>query len=392
VLVEEQHTIMATLTSLHVSVSPEGGGEARARAALSSCISWLKEVDASLTRFQSQSELCRLNAAAGSWVAVSPLLFGVLQESLAAATASDGLFDPTLLSLLEALGYDRDFKSFAHSETLASPVVEWRVPHRSPLTGAWRRIRLDTRHRRVRLPLGARLDFGGIAKGWAADVALNRFFTDIPDVLINIGGDMRARGGRPDGTPWPIGVGSSAAQADHPEMVETVITLGSGGLATSGAADRWWYRAGERQHHLLDPRTGRPARLWIDPQDSPSEATEASGPGGPPVMLAAATALAPTAAHAEVAAKVALLRGYPAAVEMIDAAWADAGRPAHYDPDAASSGQAVASAATEASAFPPYGDAGVALLLTLPTGEVVCTQNLPHYLMSLGGGGNLWLS
>jgi hypothetical protein len=98
-------------------------------------------------------------------------------------------------------------------------------------------------------------------------------------------------------------------------------------------------------------------------------------------MLAAATALAPTAAHAEVAAKVALLRGYPAAVEIIDAAW-----------EAALEGAASGNEALAAGRLPPYGDAGVALLLTLPSGEVVCTQNLPYYLTSLGGGGNVWLS
>jgi thiamine biosynthesis lipoprotein len=380
-LLQEQHTIMATQTSLHVSVPPAGGAESLARAALSACVSWLQEVDACLTRFQSQSELCRLNSAAGSWVAVSPMLFEMLEESLLAASESGGLFDPTLLSLLEALGYDRDFKAIAHRETRGSQVVEWRVPHRSPLTGAWRRIQLDSRRRRVRLPLGAKLDFGGIAKGWAADTALDRFFRDIPDVLINIGGDMRARGGPPEGTPWPIGVGSTARQADRPETVETVITLGSGGLATSGAADRWWYRAGERQHHLLDPRTGRPARLWIDQEDSTADDTTDDSSEPRPVMLAAATALAPTAAHAEVAAKVALLRGYPAAVELVDAAW-----------ESEVEGASADRPGPEAGRLSPYGDAGVALLLTLPTGEVVCTQNLSHYLTTLGGGGNVWLS
>jgi thiamine biosynthesis lipoprotein len=284
-----------------------------------------------------------------------------------------------MLSLLEALGYDRDFTVIAHSETGSPSRVEWRIPHRSPLTGAWRRIQLNSRHRGVRLPLGAKLDFGGIAKGWAADRALDLFFRDIPDVLINVGGDMRARGGRPDGTPWPIGVSTSARQAEHLETVQTVVTLGSGGVATSAAVDRWWYQAGERQHHLLDPRTGRPARLWIDADDTTDD--PADGSTGRPVMLAAATALAPTAAHAEVAAKVALLRGYPAAIEMIDAAW-----------EAALEGAPANSSAPNAGTVSPYGDAGVALLLTLPTGEVVCTWNLLQYLTSLGGGGNVWLS
>jgi thiamine biosynthesis lipoprotein len=342
---------------------------------MASCFAWLKEVEICLTRFDENSELCRLNAEAGTWVAVSELLFTVLEESLEAAAQSQGLFDPTLLTLLESLGYDRDFPQIAHRESPASSVpVEWRVEHRSPLTGAWRRIQLDRRRRRVRLPLGARLDFGGIAKGWSADAALDRFFTDFPDVLINVGGDMRARGRQPDGMLWPIGVASSAAHADQPELIGTVVTLGRGGVATSGPADRWWYHGGRRRHHLLDPRTGQPANLWIDGENG----DKAGGAGGH--LIAAATAFAPTAAHAEVAAKVALLRGYPAAVQLVDEAWKAF--------DALRSG---ADSDSSEGLPPGYDDAGVALLLTLDSGEVVTSAHLENYLSSLGGGGQLWL-
>ena len=373
VLVEARQTMMATEIGIHLTVG--AGREAAGREAIAACFAWLKEVEICLTRFDDSSELCRLNAAAGTWVAVSPLLFTVLEESLEAAVASRGLFDPTLLTLLEALGYDRDFLAIAHRESPARPArEEWRVEHRSPLTGAWRRIQLDRRHRRVRLPLGARLDFGGIAKGWSADAALDRFFTDFPDVLIDVGGDMRARGRRPDGLLWPIGVASSALQADRLDAIATVVTLGRGGVATSGPADRWWYRDGRRQHHLLDPRTGQPARLWIDGESADGAGDDVGH------LIAAATAFAPTAAHAEVAAKVALLRGYPAALQQVDDAWASFATPqTGADPDF--------------SREPPlgYDDAGVALLLTLDTGEVVTSAHLQNYLTSLGGGGQLWL-
>ena len=382
VLVEGRQTIMATETSLHLSVSK--GSEASAHTAMHACFSWLREVETCLTRFQPDSELCRLNEAAGSWFAVSELLFTVLEESLAAADASDGLFDPTLLTLLEELGYDRDFKIIAHRETLGNVVVEWRVPDRSPFAGAWRRIQLDRSRRRVRLPLGARLDFGGIAKGWAADEALELFFNDFGDVLINIGGDMRARGRQPDGTAWPIGVGSSASSAPQPKPDLTVLTIGSGGIATSGATDRWWYRGGQRQHHLLDPRTGSPAQLWIDQTDDSAKISgEQTSSMSIDRQIAAATALAPTAAHAEVAAKVALLRGYPAALQTVDAAWSSW---------LGIDGVSAAGSLIAEQAPSPYGDTGVALLLTLGTGEVVCTENLTQYLTTLGGGGNVWLA
>jgi thiamine biosynthesis lipoprotein len=229
-------------------------------------------------------------------------------------------------------------------------------------TGLWRDIELDSTGRRIRLPSGARLDLGGIAKGWAADRALDRFFASFTNVIVSLGGDMRVRGGAQPGACWAIGVGdttggASATADEH----AAVVTLGRGGLATSGATDRWWYRNSQRQHHLIDPRTGRPARLWIAEGDI--------GEDGRP-LIATATALAPTGARAEVAAKVALLRGYPDALSRVDAAW-----------HRAKPGSARA-----------YADDQVALVLALGTGEVMCSAHLHEYLEIYGGGGDLWLS
>ncbi|WIG60807.1 MAG: FAD:protein FMN transferase [Ktedonobacterales bacterium] len=356
-LIEQSRTIMATATDVHIAAPPER--EAEAHDAIVACFAWLAEVEACLTRFNPESELCRLNAQSGAWYAVSELLFTMVEQSLIAARASEGLFDPGLLPLLEAMGYDRDFAAIAHQEAR----IEWRVERHAGTTGGWRRIRLDHANRRVRLPRGVRLDFGGIAKGWAADVALDRFFATFENVIISIGGDMRVRGGRGDGGPWPIGVGDPRPIAEQNEVAQAVVTLGCGGLATSGSADRWWYNAGERQHHLIDPRTSRPARIWIDDADSKNDQASAEP------LIASVTALAPTAAHAEVAAKVALLRGYPQALRAVESAW----EPGRED-------------------TPPYGDAGVALLLVLGTGEAVASSNLQAYLDTVGGGGDIWLS
>jgi thiamine biosynthesis lipoprotein len=224
-------------------------------------------------------------------------------------------------------------------------------------------------------------------KGWAADVALERFFGAFDNVLVDAGGDIRSRGGARPGEPWAIGIGDPPAGArpgsghvgaqDETHDGEddgVVVTLGRGGLATSGATERWWYHAGERQHHLLDPRTWRPARLWIDAADD----TKGDGDGAmDKPLIASATALAPTAAHAEVAAKVALLRGsldYRQALAPVERAWA-----------------AWETQEARDAAIPPYGDRGVALILLLGTGEVVCSAHLHAYLATLGGGGNIWL-
>jgi FAD:protein FMN transferase len=375
VLVQRFARIMATPIGVHVAVPP--GDEVRAGAAIEECLTWLREVECRLTRFAPESELSRLNAASGTWQPVSAPLLAVVEQSVAAAEASGGLFDPTILPVLEALGYDRDFKEIAYREAAIAPTASGERDV-VPAPGSWQRIELDGARRRVRLPPGVRLDFGGIAKGWAADVALQRYFSTLPDVLIDVGGDVRARGGAQEGELWAIGIGDprrtpDASKADAAQPVAqcvAVLTLGRGGLATSGATWRWWYHAGERQHHLIDPRTGRPARLWIEATDQPAGAAP---------LIASATALAPTAAHAEVAAKLALLRGFPEALTIVDASWtAFCG----YDADAAG-------AACDAGAA--YGDAAVALLLLLGTGEVVCSANLQDYLATVGGGGDVWM-
>ncbi|HZC05645.1 MAG TPA: FAD:protein FMN transferase [Ktedonobacterales bacterium] len=345
---------MATQVGVHVLAEP--GAEAVAHEAITACLEWFREVDVRLSRFTAESELSRLNAAAGSWQTVSPVLFDALAQSVRAAEESDGLFDPTLLTLIEALGYDRDFSAIRHSETrpaLAGARSLW-VGAGATVAGGWRAIELDAANRRVRLPFGVRLDLGGIAKGWAADVALERFFAPSQPALINVGGDMRARGGPETGGVWPIGLGTSEAALDADPTTLPVVTLGAGGLAVSGARDRWWYQAGRRQHHLIDPRTGRPAQLWIDADDSPDSAT------GEPLIMAVA-ALAPTAAHAEVAAKVAIMQGYPLALRSVERAWAQM----MTDPPT-----------SQAQVTNGYGPAPVALILTLGTGELVCSQNL----------------
>lgn len=367
-LVERYERIMATRVGAHVVATPET--ERAAHDALSACLEWLKEVDRRLSRFNAESELSRLNAAAGDWQAVSPLLFDALAQGVQAAHDSEGLFDPTLLTLLEALGYDRDFSAIGRRERGGATRSLW-VGDGAAVAGGWRAIELDAAGLRVRLPFGARLDLGGIAKGWAADVALERFFAPDQHALINVGGDMRAHGGPEAGALWPIALGASADALDVDPQTLPVVTLGAGGLAVSGARDRWWYRNGERQHHLIDPRTGRPAPLWIDARDDPT------GDADEP-RLVAATALAPTAAHAEVAAKVAILQGYPQALRTVEDAWAQA--------------MAVGQSGERAERAKRYGAAPVALILALNTGEMVSSANLDAYLKAFGGGGTVWLT
>jgi thiamine biosynthesis lipoprotein len=228
----------------------------------------------SLSRFDPDSELMRLNRDAGHPRAVSGLLLEVVEAALAAAAATEGVFDPTLLPALEALGYDRTFAELPQ----ALP-----MPSRPPQPGGrWREIVVDRQARTVTLPPGVAVEFGGIAKGMAVDAAIQRLVREgLAPALVNAGGDLAVAGEPPGRDSWLVAVEAWPGFA---------IPLARGAIATSSVARRSWWQGGERRHHLLDPRTGLPS---------------ASG-------LETVTVAAGTCREAEVAAKVALLSGVEA--------------------------------------------------------------------------------
>ncbi|MFN3929110.1 MAG: FAD:protein FMN transferase, partial [Thermoflexus sp.] len=254
-----------------------------AAAALQEVPRWFAAWERHLSRFREDSELSRLNRSAGRPTPVSPTLWEVLRAALLAAQISEGLVVPTILPALEVAGYDRPFEQML-PEAPGEPAETW-------VTGlhAWQRIRLDPKQRTVTLPDGVGLDLGGIAKGWAADQVVRRLAPYGP-ALMDAGGDIAVSGPMRDGRPWPIGVvdprRTSQALLDDPPLIG-VIRIARGGVATSGRDIRRWRQGGEERHHLIDPRTGRPARTDI----------------------LTVTAVARTAYEAEIAAKVVFLLG-----------------------------------------------------------------------------------
>lgn len=204
-----------------------------------------------LSRFRPDSELSQLNQRSGRWVVTSRPLWFVIQAALASARTTDGLVTPAILSALETAGYDRSFERVGPGDAsaiISSDAVS--VPD-------WRDIELDPARRAVRLPTGMRLDLGGVAKGWAARRAVRRLRVHGP-ALVDAGGDIAAAGmSSQDGVqPWLIGIAHSL-QPD--QRLPAPIVLRNGGVATSGRDIRTWLRHGARQHHIIDPRSGRPA-------------------------------------------------------------------------------------------------------------------------------------
>jgi thiamine biosynthesis lipoprotein len=268
-----QFPAMGTTVTL---LLPTGAAACGTEATQTLFASW----ERALSRFRPESELARLNVRAGAAVAVSPLLYDVVATALAAARATDGLYDPTLLRPIVALGYDRSFDRLpAHLPALASVVGSG---------GGWRHIVLDAAHRLITLPPGVGLDLGGIAKGLAVDAALARLAAlGVADALVNAGGDLAVRGLPPEREAWPI-----AVPGRHQSWT---IPLHHGAIATSGIARHRWQQGAMLRHHLLDPRTSQPSvsGLW------------------------SVTVAAGTCGQAEVAAKTAFLLGAADGADML---------------------------------------------------------------------------
>jgi FAD:protein FMN transferase len=224
---------------------------------------WIRRMHDRLTRFEPNSEVSRFNAS-GDWFAVSPELEALLHESLRAFDLSDGLVNVAILPALLSAGYTRDFA--------AGPTERAEGQRVPPLP-----VVLELRAGEARLLHGAAVDLGGIAKGWLADRVAERLGAN---ALVNLCGDLFARGGGESGEGWPVGFG------------DKTLLLKDLGAATSGTTKRAW--AGG--HHLIDPRTGLPART----------------------DLSEVSVLASTATDAEIYAKVALLLGAEAAPKWLE--------------------------------------------------------------------------
>ena len=220
--------------------------------------------DAIFSRFRSDSELNRVNAAAGGPVRVSAEFAEMLDVAFAAAHETDGLVDPTFGAELVAAGYDTDFAGIAQVD---GSCVRPAGPR------GCEAVRRLPRH--VVVPRGMQLDLNGVVKGRTVDDALALLSGD---GFVSAGGDLAARG---------------ALVASLPRG--GTVRLVRGALATSGTDRRRWLRGGDLRHHLIDPRTREPA-------SSPWEQVTVCGR---------------TCLGADVAAKAAFLLG-PAGPDWLD--------------------------------------------------------------------------
>lgn len=222
---------------------------ARAQAAIAAARAAVFRVDTLMSVYKPESDLSVVNRRAGTDTAtlVDAETVFVLREALRLAEESDGALDVTVGPLVSAWGFHRgrgEIPPAAVRESLA------------PLVG-WRQVQLDAGSRRVRLPRrGMRLDFGGIAKGYALDRGIAALrAAGITRGMVDLGGNFRVYGPAPEGR-WSVGL----RDPRDPEEMFAVVRLDSGAVGTSGDYEQFFVHQGVRYSHIFDPRTGRPGR------------------------------------------------------------------------------------------------------------------------------------
>jgi thiamine biosynthesis lipoprotein len=243
-----QGVAMGTHLAFSAYTSPACNAPA-ARAAFDAAIEEIKRVEDLMTTWR-DSEVSRINAAAGrSAVKVGDETFGVIKEAVHASEISEGAFDITFHTLHGLWKFDEDLDPH--------PPAAKAIKERLPFVG-YRNIKLDEREKTVMLAQEqTQIGLGGIAKGYAVDRAARVLEeAGLTSFFVQAGGDLLARGRKPDGSEWQAGVRDPRG----PEgSFFAKLSLADHAFSTAGDYERTYVVGGKRYHHIVDPRTGQPA-------------------------------------------------------------------------------------------------------------------------------------
>jgi thiamine biosynthesis lipoprotein len=246
------------LTIFHTAFRALGGpgeiqlaapDEATARAWFRLALDEIDRIEIKYSRYREGSLISRINAAAGgSPVPIDSETSALLEVADALHRQSGGRFDLSS-GVWRRLWNFRDprapLPTDEQRKALAG-LVGWNQVERGPL-----QVRLAQ--------AGMQLDLGGIGKEYAVDrCAVLLTEAGARHGMINLAGDLRAIGGKPDGQPWQVGIQHPV----RPGSVMAELPLKDGALATSGDYERCIWRDGHRYGHLLDARTGWPVQHW----------------------------------------------------------------------------------------------------------------------------------
>lgn len=215
----------------------------------------LDTVVAQMSTYEPDSDLSRFNRAPpGTWQALPPEFYQVLSYALSLAKSSGGAYDPTVGPLVNLWGFGPDKRPHAPPDAAALAAARARV--------GWQKVKLDDAQHRAYQPGGVYVDLSSVAKGFGVDqVARYLQRAGVSSYLVEVGGELRGHGRKPDGSPWHVGIerpGAASGAVDNVDEVARIVDLTDRAIATSGDYRHFFESGGGYYSHHIDPRTGQP--------------------------------------------------------------------------------------------------------------------------------------
>ncbi len=243
----ERFVFSRRLLGTVVSITIYESDEQKAHKAAEAAFKRVEELGKEMNRFDPDSDLSRLNATWNRWVKVSDDLFEVIRDAKRYWKASGGVFDVTVLPLMEMW-------DFSNHEATRRPSAD-EIRRRLESVGC-DGILLDEKRKAVKLTKrGMGIDLGGIAKGYAVKEATKVLKSrGIAHAIVAGGGNIAFVGAHPERKAWYVGVRNPAGEGE----VGFIEVAPDEAVATSGNYERYVILDGKRYAHILDPRTGMP--------------------------------------------------------------------------------------------------------------------------------------
>lgn len=221
---------------------------ATAQIHIDDAVKEIKRIEKLLTTFSPDSQTNLINENAGiQAVKVDREVYELIERSVAISKITQGAFDITYGSIDKSLwNFDKQMK------TLPSKEAALKMVHLIN----YNNVILDTQNTTVYLKeKGMRIGFGGIGKGYAAEMAKNVLINNnVTSGIINASGDLTAWGIQPDGKPWRIGI----SNPDKPNDIFSYMDISGRAVATSGNYEKYIMIDGKKYSHTIDPKTGLP--------------------------------------------------------------------------------------------------------------------------------------
>jgi thiamine biosynthesis lipoprotein len=211
----------------------------------------LKDIDLSLSTYVPASIISRINKNEPG-ILLDPYFTDVLNKSMEVSQRTGGLFDITVAPLVNAWGFGFSKKANIDSTKIDSILqyVDYKM------------LKLD-RNKLIKEKNGIQLDFNAIAQGYSVDVlALYLEKNGVKNYLVELGGELIAKG-KKNTESWKAGIEQPLQNISAERKLEAIIELDNRALCTSGNYRKFYEENGKRYAHILDPRTGFPARQNI---------------------------------------------------------------------------------------------------------------------------------